>query len=132
MAEWDDVAGDADVRAARAAAAGPRGRPGRGAARPAASGAARPHARDPRRPTACAQQRLRPPFRPHSAFTHLTGWGWDAVPGAVLVSTATGRAVLRFRPPAGHDTVEGYADPVDGAFWTGPRPGLDAVSAGSA
>ena len=24
-------------------------------------------------------------FRPHSAFTHMTGWGSDAVPGAVLV-----------------------------------------------
>jgi Xaa-Pro aminopeptidase len=158
MAEWDDVAGDADVRAAREAAGRAVAEAGDDRFRTWMTAGWAPESRGlpPRDPVAdraaVRRDRLRRAlpgrtlvipagrphvrsndcdhrFRPHSAFTHLTGWGWDAVPGAVLVIPATGRAVLRFRPPAGHDTVEGYADPVDGAFWTGPRPGIDAVSA---
>ncbi len=71
-------------------------------------------------------------FRPHSAFTHLTGWGADAVPGAVLMihrQDLDRDPVLFFRRPAGRDTDEFYADPAIGEFWNGPRPGLDAVSA---
>lgn len=70
-------------------------------------------------------------FRPHSAFTHLTGWGADAVPGAVLVIVSGSRsheATLYFRAPAGRDTDEFYANPAIGEFWTGPRPGLSAIS----
>src|SRR5690606_2863212 len=44
------------------------------------------------------------PYRAHSAFAHLTGWGSDSEPGAVLVMepTATGHdATLYFRERAG-------------------------------
>lgn len=65
-------------------------------------------------------------FRAHSAFTHLTGWGADAVPGSVLVLAPAGdthAATLFFRTPAGRDTDEFYANPSIGEFWTGRRPG---------
>ncbi|KAB1647626.1 aminopeptidase P family protein [Pseudoclavibacter sp. CFCC 14310] len=71
-------------------------------------------------------------FRPHSAFTHLTAWGADAVPGAVLVLPpvdSDDEPVLLFRKPAGRDTDEFYADPAIGEFWNGPRPGLDEIAA---
>ncbi|HWR86779.1 MAG TPA: aminopeptidase P family protein [Rhodoglobus sp.] len=82
------------------------------------------------------------PFRAHSAFAHLTGWGSDTVPGSVLVLEprlqhddqegleADGHdAVLYFREPAGRGTSEFYADPSLGEFWTGPRPSLAHVEA---
>lgn len=72
------------------------------------------------------------PFRAHSAFAHLTGWGADSVPGSVLVlePTADGHtATLYFREAAGRDTDEFYANPEIGEFWTGPRPSLDHVAA---
>jgi Xaa-Pro aminopeptidase len=72
------------------------------------------------------------PYRAHSAFAHLTGWGADSVPGSVLVlePTATGHeATLYFRKAAGRGTSEFYKDPTIGEFWTGPRPSLDQVSA---
>jgi len=72
------------------------------------------------------------PFRAHSAFSHLTGWGGDAVPGSVLVldPTADGhRATLYFRKAAGRDSDEFYANPEVGEFWTGPRPSLAHVAA---
>ena len=71
------------------------------------------------------------PYRPHSAFTHLTGWGSDTVPGSVLVidaSASTAPAVLYARGPAGRDTDEFYANPAIGEFWTGPRPHLDDIA----
>ena len=68
------------------------------------------------------------PFRAHSAFAHLTGWGSDAVPGSVLVISATGEATLYFRKAAGRDSDEFYANPEIGEFWTGPRPSLEAVA----
>jgi Xaa-Pro aminopeptidase len=70
------------------------------------------------------------PFRAHSAFAHLTGWGSDTVPGSVLVlePTADGHdATLYFRASAGRETDEFYADPEIGEFWTGPRPSLAQV-----
>jgi Xaa-Pro aminopeptidase len=69
------------------------------------------------------------PFRAHSAFAHLTGWGSDAVPGSVLVIEPSGEATLYFRKAAGRDSDEFYANPEIGEFWTGPRPSLDAVAA---
>ncbi|MET3768668.1 Xaa-Pro aminopeptidase [Marisediminicola sp. UYEF4] len=72
------------------------------------------------------------PFRAHSGFAHLTGWGSDTVPGSVLVllPTAQGHdATLYFREAAGRDSDEFYANSDIGEFWTGPRPGLASVAA---
>ena len=72
------------------------------------------------------------PFRAHTAFAHLTGWGADAVSGSVLVMepTATGHhSTLYFREAAGRDSDEFYANPDVGEFWTGPRPSLAHVAA---
>ncbi|GAA2088587.1 aminopeptidase P family protein [Pseudolysinimonas kribbensis] len=71
-------------------------------------------------------------YRAHSAFSHLTGWGSDAVAGSVLVLEPTGDghdATLYFRPTAGRDSDEFYANPAIGEFWTGPRPSLAHVAA---
>jgi len=71
------------------------------------------------------------PFRAHSAFAHLTGWGSDAVSGSVLVMEPTDAghtATVYFRPAAGRDTNEFYANPDVGEFWTGPRPSLSNVA----
>jgi Xaa-Pro aminopeptidase len=72
------------------------------------------------------------PFRPHSAFAHLTGWGTDTVVGSVLVMTPNGAghdATLHFRATAGRDSEEFYANPEIGEFWVGPRPSLAEVAA---
>ncbi len=72
------------------------------------------------------------PYRAHSAFAHLTGWGSDAVAGSVLVlePTADGHtATLYFREAAGRDSSEFYANSDVGEFWTGPRPSLAHVAA---
>ncbi|HWH25735.1 MAG TPA: aminopeptidase P family protein [Pseudolysinimonas sp.] len=82
------------------------------------------------------------PYRPHSAFAHLTGWGSDAVPNSVLVidtrnmdtrsidtSGADEVSTLFFRPTAGRDSDEFYANSAIGEFWTGPRPSLANVAA---
>ena len=69
------------------------------------------------------------PFRAHSAFAHLTGWGSDSVPGSVLVLDPSGAATLYFRKAAGRDSDEFYANPEVGEFWTGARPSLEAVAA---
>ncbi|GFZ76590.1 aminopeptidase P family protein [Nesterenkonia alkaliphila] len=75
-------------------------------------------------------------FRPHSAFAHLTGLGVDHEPNAVLVfepaehqapsawDTAHHEVTLYFKPMAGRDTEEFYADSRHGEFWIGPRPDL--------
>lgn len=71
------------------------------------------------------------PFRAHSAFAHLTGWGSDSVPGSILLMepTADGHsATLYFRKAAGRDSDEFYANPEVGEFWTGPRPSLAEVA----
>jgi Xaa-Pro aminopeptidase len=70
-------------------------------------------------------------YRAHSAFSHLTGWASDSVPGSVLVlePTADGHeATLYFRKAAGRDSDEFYANPEIGEFWTGPRPSLAHVA----
>jgi len=72
------------------------------------------------------------PYRAHSAFSHLTGWGADTVPDSVLVLEPEGdghSATLYFRPTASRDTDEFYANAAIGEFWTGPRPGLADVAA---
>ncbi|WOQ70308.1 aminopeptidase P family protein [Microbacterium limosum] len=72
------------------------------------------------------------PFRPHSAFAHLTGWENDSEPGSVLVLDPDGSAhtaTLYFRERADRTTPEFYADAAIGEFWIGPRPSLGAVAA---
>jgi Xaa-Pro aminopeptidase len=72
------------------------------------------------------------PFRAHSAFAHLTGWGSDAEPDSVLVFEPRDEgheAVLYFRERADRTTAEFYSDATVGEFWIGPRPALDGVAA---
>jgi Xaa-Pro aminopeptidase len=72
-------------------------------------------------------------FRPHSAFAHLTGLGTDREPDAVLVldpvEAGGHEAALYFRPRAGRDTEEFYADARYGELWVGVRPSLAEVEA---
>lgn len=73
------------------------------------------------------------PFRAHSAFAHLTGWGADAEPDSVLVLDprpgGAHQATLYFRERADRTTHEFYADATVGEFWIGPRPSASAVAA---
>lgn len=72
------------------------------------------------------------PFRAHSAFSHLTGWGSDSEPDAVLVLDPTDAghdATLYFRERADRTSNEFYANPAIGEFWIGARPSLAQVSA---
>ena len=70
-------------------------------------------------------------YRAHSAFSHLTGWASDTVPGSVLVigPGSDAPATLYFVPTAGRGTEEFYANAAIGEFWTGPRPSLAHVAA---
>ncbi|MFC4241887.1 aminopeptidase P family protein [Gryllotalpicola reticulitermitis] len=74
------------------------------------------------------------PFRAHSAFSWLTGWGGDAEPDSVLVfepasDAAEGHLVtLYFRERAGRDSNEFYSNPQIGEFWIGARPSAAQVS----
>ena len=72
-------------------------------------------------------------FRPHSAFSHLTGLGADREPDATLVleplEGGGHEAVLYFRPRAGRDTEEFYADARYGELWVGVRPSLTEIEA---
>ena len=85
-------------------------------------------------PAGPAQQRSNDtdyPYRGHSAFAHLTGWGSDTVAGSVLVLEPVGgshEATLYFREAAGRDSDEFYANPEIGEVWTGRRPSLDEVA----
>jgi Xaa-Pro aminopeptidase len=72
------------------------------------------------------------PFRAHSAFSHLTGWGADSEPDAVLVLDPTENgheATLYFRERADRTSTEFYANPAIGEFWIGARPSLAQVAA---
>src|SRR3954468_2002774 len=72
-------------------------------------------------------------FRPHSAFSHLTGLGTDQEPDAVLIlepRTGGGHdGVLFFRPRAERDAEEFYADSRYGELWVGVRPTLEEIAA---
>src|SRR5919107_54623 len=72
-------------------------------------------------------------FRPHSAFAHLTGLGADREPDSVLVleprEGGGHDAVLYFRPRAGRDTEEFYADARYGELGVGVRPSLEEIEA---
>jgi Xaa-Pro aminopeptidase len=71
------------------------------------------------------------PFRAHSAFAWLTGWGADAEPDSVLVLEPAGdahEATLYFRERAGRDSDEFYSNPQIGEFWIGARPSLEQVA----
>jgi Xaa-Pro aminopeptidase len=70
-------------------------------------------------------------YRAHTAFSYLTGWGSEAVPGSILVIDAraeTSISTLYFLPTAGRETDEFFANPAIGEFWVGARPGLQEVS----
>lgn len=70
-------------------------------------------------------------YRPHSAFAHLTGWGAESEPGAILVFDPSehGHTVtLYFRERASRDSEEFFANPEIGEFWIGARPSLDQVA----
>ncbi|MFT4229826.1 MAG: aminopeptidase P family protein [Microbacterium sp.] len=72
------------------------------------------------------------PFRAHSAFSHLTGWGSDSEPDSVLVFDPVegGHDVtLYFRERADRTTPEFYSDATIGEFWIGPRPAREGVAA---
>lgn len=72
------------------------------------------------------------PFRAHTNFSYLTGWGADSVPGSVLVMAPAAdghEATLFFRERATRTEREFYANPEIGEFWTGPRPSLAHVAA---
>lgn len=70
------------------------------------------------------------PYRPHTAFAYLTGWGSRTTPGSILLGTPEGDAhqwQLFVLPPAPRTSDEFYANPALGEFWTGRRPGLSDV-----
>jgi Xaa-Pro aminopeptidase len=70
------------------------------------------------------------PYRAHTAFAYLTGWGSNTVPGSILlgIPDQDGHQWSLFtRPPAPRSTDEFYANPAIGEFWTGARPGLHEV-----
>ena len=72
------------------------------------------------------------PFRAHTVFTHLTGWGADSEPDSMLVfdPAPSGHVVtLFFRERADRTTSEFYSDATVGEFWIGPRPDREGVSA---
>lgn len=71
-------------------------------------------------------------YRAHSAFSWLTAWGADTEPDSLLVFEPAGNGhevTLHFRPAAGRDTDEFYANPAVGEFWVGPRPTMEEVGA---
>src|SRR5690606_39362062 len=74
------------------------------------------------------------PICAHSAFSHLTGWGSDSEPDAVLVLDPTDDghdATLYFRERADRTSNEFYANPAIGEFWIGARPSLAQVASRS-
>ncbi|MGP5083899.1 aminopeptidase P family protein [Brachybacterium tyrofermentans] len=74
------------------------------------------------------------PFRPETAFAYFTGLGTDEEPDSVLVVEPSAedpeRAVATyfFRPRAGFDTSEFYADSRYGEMWVGRRPTVAEAS----
>ena len=74
------------------------------------------------------------PFRPDTAFAYYSGLGTDEEPDSVLVveptaeDPQTAQATYFFRPRAGFDTSEFYADARYGEMWVGRRPTLTEAS----
>ena len=71
-------------------------------------------------------------FRPHSAFTWLTGLGTDREPNAVLVmepSAGGHDANIYFHPRVPRTDEEFYADSTYGEMWVGQRESLEEMSA---
>ncbi|SPF68655.1 Xaa-Pro aminopeptidase [Propionibacterium ruminifibrarum] len=69
------------------------------------------------------------PYRPHSAFAHLSGLGTDREPDAVLVIEPDGEGVLHFHPRAPRTDPEFYSDARYGEMWVGARESLEEMSA---
>ena len=69
-------------------------------------------------------------YRPHAAFSHLTGWGSRTVSDSVLVidSRNEPKEILFLRPTAGKDSDEFFANSAIGEFWVGKRPTLEEIS----
>ncbi|MBT1034974.1 aminopeptidase P family protein [Canibacter sp. lx-45] len=94
-------------------------------------------------------------FRPHTSFTHLTGWGANAAPGAVLVFDPVASCAISEDTATTADDVAGAAAQCDsmqhtvtlyfaesatryskeffdnsevGEFWIGAKPSLKQVS----
>ncbi|MDO4241314.1 MAG: aminopeptidase P family protein [Microbacteriaceae bacterium] len=74
-------------------------------------------------------------FRAHTSFSHLTGWGSAAEPGAVLVfdpqeggNAGNHDVTLYFNPPADRSNPEFFTDHEVGEFWIGSRPSLEQVA----
>jgi Xaa-Pro aminopeptidase len=72
-------------------------------------------------------------FRPHTAFAHLTGFGSDQEPDAVLVLEPRPEgghdAVVYFKPWGGRESDEFFSDTRYGEFWVGSRPTLEDIEA---
>ncbi|MGY5763763.1 aminopeptidase P family protein [Brachybacterium sp. DNPG3] len=70
------------------------------------------------------------PFRPDTAFAYYSGLGTDEEPDSVLVvepsaeDPARSEATYFFRPRAGFDSDEFFADSRYGEMWVGRRPTL--------
>jgi Xaa-Pro aminopeptidase len=75
------------------------------------------------------------PFRPDTGFIYYSGLGTDEEPDSVLVvepdaeDPATSKATYFFRPRAGFDSTEFYADARYGELWVGRRPTLEETAA---
>ncbi|MFC7373819.1 aminopeptidase P family protein [Brachybacterium sp. GCM10030267] len=73
-------------------------------------------------------------FRPDTAFAYYSGLGTDEEPDSVLVvepsaeDPGTAQATYFFRPRAGFDSSEFYADSRYGEMWVGRRPTLEEAS----
>jgi Xaa-Pro aminopeptidase len=70
------------------------------------------------------------PYRPHTAFAYLTGWGSVTTPGSIVLGAPerdSHRWQLFVLPPAPRTSDEFYANPALGEFWTGRRPSLQDV-----
>ncbi|MEE1649286.1 aminopeptidase P family protein [Brachybacterium sp. J144] len=74
------------------------------------------------------------PFRPDTAFAYYSGLGTDEEPDSVLVvepspeDPDTARATYFFRPRAGFDSSEFYADSRYGEMWVGRRLTVEEAS----
>jgi Xaa-Pro aminopeptidase len=75
------------------------------------------------------------PFRPETAFAYYSGLGTDEEPDSAFVvepdadDPARSKATYFFRPRAGFDSMEFYADSRYGEYWVGRRPTLEELEA---